>query len=144
MTATCLFHLQVGAARTQECFKPLRSSDHDALLDRVSSPPSVLKALAPPPGTSFIGTFRPLGLGWACFSVPFEFSQSSYGCGPLRSWNSAIVVSSGSNGTWEGRPIELRSGGLSDVPPPRSAFAPCASRYFSKTCITSTFVHSSR
>ena len=86
----------------------LRSSDHDAVLDRVLSAFPVLKALALPPGASFLGTSRLPGLGRVCFSVSFEFSQSSYGCGSLRSWNPTVVVSSRSNGTWESRSIEQR------------------------------------
>ena len=72
--ADSLSHLQVGAARVRERFGSLGSSDHDAALDRVLSPPSVLKALAAPPGTSFLGTSRLPGLGRVCFSVSFEFT----------------------------------------------------------------------
>ena len=115
LTADSLSHLQVGAARVRGSFGPLRSSDHAAALVRVSSPSPVLKALAPPPGTSFLGTSRLPGLGWVCFLVSFESSQSSYGCGSLRSWNPAVVVSSRSNGTWEGRPIGQRLESSSDV-----------------------------
>ena len=112
--------LQVGTAREQERFGPLRFSgprpvDHDAALVRVSSPLSVRKALAPPPGTSVIGTLSFARVGSGSFSVSFEFSQSSYGCGPPRSWTSAVVVSSRSNGTWESRSIEQRSGSFPDV-----------------------------
>ena len=142
LTADSLSHLQVGAARVRERFGPLRSSDHDVALDRVLSPPSVLKALVPPPGTSFLGTSRLPGLGRVCFSVSFEFSQSSYGCGSLRSWNPAVVVSSRSNGTWEGRPIEQRLGSFPDdtlgqLPLP-------VLLVISKTRITSIFTHLSR
>ena len=67
VTAVSFVHLQVGVARAQERFGPLRSSGQDAALDRVLSPPSLLKAFAPPPGTSFVGTPRLPGLGWDCF-----------------------------------------------------------------------------
>ena len=115
LTADSLSHLQVGAARVRGCFGPLRSLDHDAALDRVLSPSPVLKALAPPPGTSFLGTSRLPGLGWVCFFVSFEFSQSSYGCGSLRSCNPTVVVSSRPNGTWGGRSIEQRLENSPDV-----------------------------
>ena len=115
LTADSLSHLQVGAARVRGCFGSLRSSDHDAALDRVLSPSPVLKALAPPPGASLLGTSRLPGLGRVCFSVSFEFSQSSYGCGSLRSWNPTVVVSSRSNGTWESRSIEQRLESFPDV-----------------------------
>ena len=97
------------------CFGSQRSSDHDAVLDRVLSPSPVLKALAPPPGTSYLGTPRLLGLGRVYSSVSFEISLSSYGCGSLRSWASAVVVSSRSNGTWEGRSIGHRLESFPDV-----------------------------
>ena len=110
-----LSHLQVGAARVRGCFGSLRSSDHDAVLDRVLSPSPVLKALAPPPGTSYLGTPRLPGLGRVCSSVSFEISLSSYGYGSLRSWTSTVVVGSRSNGTWEGRSIEHRLESFPDV-----------------------------
>ena len=108
LTADRLSHLQVGAARVRGCFGSLRSSDHDAVLARVLSPSPVLKALAPPPGTSVIGTLSFARVGSGSFSVSFEFSQSSYGCGPLRSWTSTVVVCRRSNGTWGSRSIERR------------------------------------
>ena len=115
LTADSLSYLQVGTARGRGCYGSLRSPDHDAVLDPVLSPFPVLSALAPPPGASFLGTSRLPGTGWDCFLVSFEFSQSSYGCGSPRSWNSTVVVSSRPNGTWEGRPIEQRLEGFPDV-----------------------------
>ena len=111
------------------CFGPLRSSDQDAVLARVLSPSPVLKALAPPPGTSYLGTpsFAWVGPGYS--SVSFELSLSSYGCGSLRSWTSTVAVDSRSNGTWGG---SIHRASLGELPGrhPRSAAAPCASRYF--------------
>ena len=115
LTADRLALLQVGAACVRGCYGSLRSADHDAALDRVLSPSPVLKALAPPPGTSVIGTLSFARVGSGSFSVSFEFSQSSYGCGSPRSWTSAVVVSSRSNGTWEGRPIGHRLDSFPDV-----------------------------
>ena len=115
LTADSLSPLQVGAVRVRGCFGPLRSSDHDAALDRVSSPSPVLKAFAPPPGISYLGTSRLPGLGRVYPSVSFEISLSSYGCGPPRSWTSTVVEGSRSNGTWEGRSIERRLEDFPDV-----------------------------
>ena len=110
--------LQVGAACAQDGFGPLRFSgshleDHDAALVRVSSPPSVLKALAPPPGTSSVGTH--VCLGWV--RVIFRFSREvSF---VVRVWTPLVVESrrsrfSRSNGTLGSRPIGLRSGRFLD------------------------------
>ena len=123
-----LSHLQVGAARVRGCFGSLRSSDHDAVLARVLSPSPVLKALAPPPGTSVIGTLSFARVGSGSFSVSFEFSQSSYGCGPPRSWTSTVVVvvDLTERGKVDSSGIAWRASGRL----PRSAAAPCASRYF--------------
>ena len=115
LTADSLSPLQVGAVCVRGCFGPLRSSDHDAALDRESSPSPVLKALAPPPGISYLGTSRLPGLGRVYTSVSFEILLSSYGCGPLRSWTSTVVVGSRSIGTWEGRSIERRLEDFPDV-----------------------------
>ena len=115
LTADSLSSLQVGTARVRGCFGPLRSSDQDAVLARVLSPFPVLKALAPPPGTSYLGTPSFAGVGSGCSSVSFELSLSSYGCGSLRSWTSTVVVDSRSNGTWGGRSIEHRLESFPDV-----------------------------
>ena len=115
LTVDRLALLQVGVVRVRGCFGSLRSSDHDAALDRVLSPSPVLKAPAPPPGTSVIGTLSFARVGLGSFPVSFEFSQSSYGCGLPRPWTSAVVVSSRSNGTWEGRSIGHRLENFPDV-----------------------------
>ena len=106
--------LQVGTARMRGCFGPLRSSDHDAVFVRVSSPSPVLSALAPPPGTSY---FRyPHLPGWVGFIPRFRSRfHSSYGCGPLRSWTSTVVVGRRSNGTWGSRSIERRLESFPDI-----------------------------
>ena len=113
LTADRLSPVQVGTARVRGCFGPLRSSDHDAVFVRVSSPSPVLSALAPPPGTSY---FRYLHLpGWVGFIPRFRSRiHSSYGCGPLRSWTSTVVVGRRSNGTWGSRSIERRLEGFPD------------------------------
>ena len=87
----------------------------------------MLKALAPPPGTSDIGTPRLPGLGGIVFGI-VRVSLSSYGCGPLRSWTPSVVVV-----------VDLRNVGksihraaLRKLPGrfPRSADALCVSRSF--------------
>ena len=97
------------------------ASDHCDL--RITTPPSFEYHHLPQcsrrsphrRGLSFLGTSRLPGLGWDCFLVSFESSQSSYGCGSLRSWNPAVVVSRRSNGTWESRPFGQRLESSSDV-----------------------------
>ena len=78
---------KVGAARAQERFRPLRPLGHDAALARAQSPLSVPKALAPPPGTSVLGTFSSAWVGSGYFSVSSSFA------GVVRVWIPPIVES---------------------------------------------------